>query len=101
MKNEDSSFRRSNAETFKSTMTDEQKELFEKDTDCVREYQTITDCLICQNSFKPGAGMMFEFMEESSDRPRLVLVLNLGTSTLFPSAQVVWKLVLTASVQVS
>lgn len=89
MKHEDSSFRRSNEEKVKSTMTDEQKELFEKDTDCVREDQTITDCLIVQNSFQPGAGMMFEFMEESSDRPRLALVLNLGTSTLFPSAQVV------------
>lgn len=35
-------------------MTDEQKELFEKYTNCVREYQTITDCLIFQNSFKLG-----------------------------------------------
>ena len=40
-----------NEEKFRATMTDEQKELFEKYTDCVREYQTITDCLIFQNSF--------------------------------------------------
>ncbi len=45
-------------------MTDEQKELFEKYTDCVREYQTITDCFIFQNSFKLGTRMMLEVMEE-------------------------------------
>ena len=45
-------------------MTDEQKELFEKYADCLREHQTITDCLIFQNSFKPGARMMLEVMEE-------------------------------------
>ena len=45
-------------------MTDEQKELFEKYTDCVREHQTNTDCLIFQNGFKLGARMMLEVMEE-------------------------------------
>ena len=30
-----------NEEQLKATMTDEQKELFEKYTDCVREHQTI------------------------------------------------------------
>ena len=53
-----------NEEKLKATMTDEQKELFEKYTDCVREYQTITDCLIFQNSFRLGARMMLEVMEE-------------------------------------
>ena len=53
-----------NEEKFRATMTDEQKELFEKDTDCVREYQTITECLIVQNSFKLGARMLLEVMEE-------------------------------------
>ena len=53
-----------NEEKLKATMTDEQKELFEKYTDCVREYQTITDCLIFQNSFKLGARMMLAVMEE-------------------------------------
>ena len=53
-----------NEEKLKATMTDEQKELFEKYTDCVREYQTITDCLFFQNSFKLGARMMLEVMEE-------------------------------------
>lgn len=46
-----------NEEKLKSTMTDEQQELFEQYVDCVREYQTITDCLIFQNSFKLGARM--------------------------------------------
>ena len=51
-------------EKLRATMTDEQKELFEKYADCVRERQTITDCLIFQNSFKLGARMMLEIMEE-------------------------------------
>ena len=53
-----------NEEKLKATMTDGQKELFEKYTDCVHEFQTITDCLIFQNSFKLGARMMVEVMEE-------------------------------------
>ena len=53
-----------NEEKLKATMTDEQKELFEKYADCVREHQTITDCLIFQNGFKLGARMMLEVMEE-------------------------------------
>ena len=53
-----------NEEKLQDTMTDEQKELFERYTDCVREFQTITDCLIFQNSFKLGARMMVEILEE-------------------------------------
>ena len=53
-----------NEEKLLATMTDEQKALFEKYTDCVREHQTITECLIFQNSFKLGARMMLEVMEE-------------------------------------
>ena len=53
-----------NEEKLSDTMTDEQKERFEKYSDCVREYQTITDCLIFQNSFKLGARMMLEGMED-------------------------------------
>ena len=44
-----------NEEKLRAIMTDEQKELFEKYTDCVHEFQTTTDCLIFQNSFKLGA----------------------------------------------
>ena len=53
-----------NEDKLKAAMTDEQKELFEKYTDCTREFQTITDCLIFQNSFKLGARMMLEVTEE-------------------------------------
>jgi len=53
-----------NEEKLRATLTDEQKELFEKYTDCVREHQTITDCLIFQSGFKLGARMMLEVMEE-------------------------------------
>ena len=53
-----------NEEKLRATMTDEQKERFEKYTDCTREFQTITDCLIFQNGFKSGARMMMEVMEE-------------------------------------
>ena len=54
-----------NEEKLKATMTDEQKELFSKYTDCVREYQTITDYLLFQNSFKLGARMMVEVMRDN------------------------------------
>ncbi|MGN0671451.1 MAG: DUF6809 family protein [Anaerovoracaceae bacterium] len=53
-----------NKEKLRAAMTDEQKVLFEKYTDCVQEHQTITECLIFQNSFKLGDRMMFEVMEE-------------------------------------
>ena len=53
-----------NEEILRDTMTDEQKELFEKYTDCVREHQTNTDCLIFQHGFKLGARIMLEVMEE-------------------------------------
>ena len=53
-----------NEEKLKATMTDEQKELYEKYTDCVREHQSITGCLIFQNSFRLGTRMMLEVMGE-------------------------------------
>lgn len=53
-----------NEEKLRATMTNEQKELFEKYTDCVRVHQTITDCMIFQNGFKLGARIMLEAMEE-------------------------------------
>ena len=54
-----------NEEKLRATMTDEQKERFEKYIDCVREFQTITDCLIFQNGFKLGARMMLEVLEDN------------------------------------
>lgn len=53
-----------NEERLQVTMTDEQKELFTRYSDAVREYQTIAECLLFQNSFKLGARMMVEVMEE-------------------------------------
>ena len=39
-----------NEEKLLATMTDEQKELFSRYTDAVREYQTMAECLLFQNS---------------------------------------------------
>lgn len=49
-----------NEEKLLTTITDEQKELFSHYTDCVREFQTMTDCLLFKNSLKLGARMMME-----------------------------------------
>lgn len=53
-----------NEEKLKATMTNEQKELFEKYTDCMREHQINTDCWIFQSGFKLGDRMILEVMEE-------------------------------------
>ncbi len=53
-----------NEEKLQATMTEEQKELFSRYTDAVREYQTMAECLLFQNSFKLGARMMIEVMDE-------------------------------------
>ena len=45
-------------------MTEEQKELFSRYSDCVREFYSLAECLLFQNSFKLGARMMIEVMEE-------------------------------------
>ena len=41
------------------------EEYLDKATNCVREYQTITGCLIFQNGFKLGARMMLEVMRDN------------------------------------
>lgn len=53
-----------NEEKLLATMTDEQKDLFARYTDAVREHQTVAECLLFQNSFKMGARMMVEVMED-------------------------------------
>mgnify|MGYP007107909976 FL=1 len=53
-----------NEEKLQASMTDEQKELFSRYTDAVREYQTMAECLLFQNSFRLGARMMLQVMEE-------------------------------------
>ena len=49
-------------EKLLATMTDEQRELFTKYADCVREYQVMAECLLFQNSFRLGGRMMLEVM---------------------------------------
>ena len=46
------------------SVNDELRELFSKYTDCVQECQTISWCLLFQNSFRLGAKIMLEVMEE-------------------------------------
>lgn len=53
-----------NEERLQASMTDEQKELFARYTDAVREYQTMAECLLFQSSFRLGAKMMLEVMSE-------------------------------------
>lgn len=53
-----------NEEKFRATMTDEQKELFAKYLDCVMEFQSLSELILFQNSFKLGARLMVEVMEE-------------------------------------
>ena len=53
-----------NEEKLLATMTDEQKELFSRYNDCVREYQGMAECLLFQNSFRLGARIMLEVMQE-------------------------------------
>ena len=49
-----------NEEKLLATMTEEQKELFTRYTDCVREHQAMAECLLFQNSFCLGGRMMLE-----------------------------------------
>ena len=53
-----------NEEKLLAAMTDEQKELFSRYTDALREYQSITERMLFQNSFRLGARIMLEVMEE-------------------------------------
>lgn len=53
-----------NKEKLLSTMTKEQKELFSRYSDCVREFQSLTELRVFQSSFKLGAKMMAEMMAE-------------------------------------
>ena len=53
-----------NTNACKEYMTDEQKELFSRYTDAVRECQTMAECLLFQNSFKLDARTTLEGIEE-------------------------------------
>ena len=51
-----------NEEKLLATMTDEQKDLFSRYTDCVREHQAMAECLLFQNSFRLAGRMMLEVL---------------------------------------
>lgn len=51
-----------NEEKLLATMTDAQKDLFSRYQDCVREYQTMAECLLFQRSFRLGARLMHEVL---------------------------------------
>ena len=51
-------------ETLQATLGEEQKALFIQYTDSVNQYHAITDYMLFQNSFRLGARMMLEVMEE-------------------------------------
>lgn len=53
-----------NEEKLQAALTDGQKELFSRYTDAVREYQSMVECQLFQKSFRLGARMMLEVMEE-------------------------------------
>ena len=53
-----------NEEKLLANMTDDQKDLFSRYQDCVREFQAMAEFLLFQNSFRLGAGMMQEVTEE-------------------------------------
>lgn len=53
-----------NEDKLLATMTDAQKELFSRYTDCVREYQIMAESLLFQHSFRLGARIMLEVLEE-------------------------------------
>jgi len=53
-----------NEEKLQATMTDEQKELLSRYTDAVHDFQAMAECMLFQSSFKLGARMMLEIMEE-------------------------------------
>ena len=53
-----------NEEKLRTTLSDEQKELFSKYLECVEDLHALAECMLFQNSFKLGAKMMLEVMEE-------------------------------------
>ena len=52
-----------NEDKLLATMTMEQKEIFSRYQDCVREYQAMAECLLFQRSFCLGAQIMLKVLE--------------------------------------
>ena len=53
-----------NEEKLMETMTDEQKNMFFRYSDCVREQQTLAETLLFKNSFRLGARIILEILVE-------------------------------------
>ena len=53
-----------NETELRATMTDAQKDLFTRYLESVLEYQALSELMLFQNSFKLGARLMVEVMEE-------------------------------------
>ena len=53
-----------NETNLRASMTDAQKELFTRYLESVLEYQTMSELMLFQNSFKLGAKLMVEVIEE-------------------------------------
>ncbi len=53
-----------NETDLRASMTDAQKELFNRYLESVLEYQTLSELMLFQNSFKLGARLIVEVMEE-------------------------------------
>ena len=53
-----------NEESLQDTLTDAQRKLFSQYLDSVREFQAMAEYLLFQNSFRLGARMMLEVMED-------------------------------------
>ena len=53
-----------NETDLRATMTDAQKELFIRYLESVLEYQTLSELMLFQNSFKLGARLMVEVTED-------------------------------------
>ena len=51
-------------EELRAIITDEQRKVLDRHMDNVQRFMVVTECLLFQNSFKLGARMMLEVMEE-------------------------------------
>lgn len=49
-------------EKLLETMTEEQRDIFSRYSDCVREHQALAESLLFQNSFRLGARIMLEIL---------------------------------------
>ena len=61
---------RRNEDKLLATMTDAQKELFSRYTDCVRDYQAMAECVLLRNSFRLGARIMLGVMKKERLRDK-------------------------------